>query len=456
MARTLFATLALALCGRAGGSPPGVGPLAAFLRRGTRGGAAEQGPVVLPLVRRLVEVGSEADNGTAPMMKSFYVGAVRVGTGGAELGMEVFFDTSSGQVILDSVRCEATPCLLHRRYSPTVDLRLDGAHVPEGRRGNRVDIRLDSNDAAPGRATGDLVRDTLCLGPLVRTACAQVGLVAATNLSGGPFDDMPFDGIVGLGLESLSIGPEFSLPGRLAKAAGLPSQFALFVGDGAAPEISFGGYNEARLAAPLSWTPVARPEEGFWQVGISSIRVGGRSLGLCERFSGGCRGVVDSSSANLGVPSDLMPALLEALAVSSTEGGPCSGAVGPDLHLVLEGGATLTLGPREYAGPSARAAGGCGPQLHSVSTESKAAAGRFLHNGTVRRAGGLAERTLLLGEPLLRRYYTVFDLGAERIGFGLAAPSTLPGLEPTPAAEEPPPQEDFVLMQTCRPVPTGP
>ncbi|CAK0883455.1 unnamed protein product [Prorocentrum cordatum] len=396
MARTLFATLALALCGRAGGSPPGVGPLAAFLRRGTRGGAAEQGPVVLPLVRRLVEVGSEADNGTAPMMKSFYVGAVRVGTGGAELGMEVFFDTSSGQVILDSVRCEATPCLLHRRYSPTVDLRLDGAHVPEGRRGNRVDIRLDSNDAAPGRATGDLVRDTLCLGPLVRTACAQVR------------------------------------------------------------RLSFGGYNEARLAAPLSWTPVARPEEGFWQVGISSIRVGGRSLGLCERFSGGCRGVVDSSSANLGVPSDLMPALLEALAVSSTEGGPCSGAVGPDLHLVLEGGATLTLGPREYAGPSARAAGGCGPQLHSVSTESKAAAGRFLHNGTVRRAGGLAERTLLLGEPLLRRYYTVFDLGAERIGFGLAAPSTLPGLEPTPAAEEPPPQEDFVLMQTCRPVPTGP
>merc|ERR1719223_408631 len=32
----------------------------------------------------------------------------------------------------------------------------------------------------------------------------------------------------------------------------------------------------------------------------------------------------------------------------------------------------------------------------------------------------LHPRTLILGEPVLQRYYTTFDSGAKRVGFGLA------------------------------------
>lgn len=78
------------------------------------------------------------------------------------------------------------------------------------------------------------------------------------------------------------------------------------------------------------------------------------------------------------------------------------GCAGPDLHLELSGGLQLTLKAEDYASHSTDT---CEPSLSPLDLPDSFAG------------------TFLLGEPLLRRYYTVFhwEPGAEQIGFGLAA-----------------------------------
>lgn len=320
-------------------------------------------------------------------------------------------------------------------------MHVDGRAVRKGLQGDSAIIGLDSNDVDPGSVTGDFVRDVVCLG-MERTsgsrmdACAEVILVAATNMTAEPFLQAPFDGIIGLGLEGLSVNSEFSFFGRLTAAEGLLPQFAIFLPareeDGLA-EISFGGYNSKRLAGDIQWVPVVEAEKGFWQVSIKSVRIGDRVLDICDG-AGGCRGAIDSSSSRLGVPAEALEQLEAALGVSGqpdTSFGDCT--AGPNLQLVLEGGATLSLRPQDY---TENIAGKCKPLLHPLAATDRA--GKLYMDDTILRSGAFLRHSFVLGEPLLRRYYTVFDWEHKRIGFGLAAAVEEEMLEHT---------EEFILLQ---------
>lgn len=151
--------------------------------------------------------------------------------------------------------------------------------------------------------------------------------------------------------------------------------------------------------------------------------------------------MVDSSSSHLGVPDETLAELEEAMGLAR---GGCSD--GPELQLVLEGGFTLTLTVREYA--DAAADGGCKSLLHPVRATERAGARRI---GEQERSDGtVLDQTFILGEPVLRRYYTIFDWEAKRLGFGRAA-NGLMAVTDRPAAEGagmPEHTEEFILMQT--------
>jgi hypothetical protein len=228
-----------------------------------------------------------------------------------------------------------------------------------------------------------------------------MGIMLMTEMTEAPFRAMPHDGIIGLGLEGLSTGgPLFNFLGALSPTAPIRPQFALILG-ATGGEIAFGGHNPARLArgASLAWSPVERPNEGYWQVRLQSVTVGNKTLDFCGQ--GSCRGIVDTTSARIGVPAALFPALEAALSLGAepAASSEAKGCPGPSLHLDLEG-VTLTLGPEDYM---AMTDDGCKPLLKPLELP-KELAGAFV-----------------LGEPVLRRYYTVFDSqNPPRIGFGLA------------------------------------
>ena len=108
-----------------------------------------------------------------------------------------------------------------------------------------------------GKVSGTFVKDKACLGGAdsENPGCATVNMVVANDMSDQPFSLFHFDGILGLGLEALSLGPGFSFFGQMA--AELPqmqSQFSVFLArsDQGQSSISFGGHDESKAAS------------GFW------------------------------------------------------------------------------------------------------------------------------------------------------------------------------------------------
>jgi len=342
--------------------------------------------------------------------KEFYVGRVIVGHPEPQ-ELRVVFDTGSGQVLLPSTRCQSAACLEHAKFDPDasttaqdVDLDNNGTlmHGRDGADRASMVVGLGS-DLGDGEVEGHIVFDRFCLSSDGRSRlCADMGLVAATAMSDLPFRALPHDGVVGLGLEGLAVSPMFNFIGRLAgegKSAAPSSLmlFSLFLGSQSG-EITFGGYDEARLASPIQWTSVVDPGAGYWQVEIQRIRVGNTTLSACQE--GSCRGIIDNGASHIGVPASFGSELLEALG-----SGGCTGDA--DLHFdlgsELGAGPTLTMRPEDYAGDW--------PTCSSLQVSELDLPPDML-------------RTVLLGEPVLRRYLSIFDWGSERIGFALARPET--------------------------------
>jgi hypothetical protein len=261
----------------------------------------------------------------------------------------------------------------------------------------------------------DTVNGSAKGGPSEAGACAEIMLVATTAMSESPFRAAPYDGIIGLGRKGMSINGGFSFIDHLglSTSQGLKPQFALFHGPRFG-EAAFGGYNHDRLASDLEWVPVAKPAEGYWQVEISSIRVGNRSIKLCE--DGVCRGIIDSCTSNIGLPASMLADFQSIVHASEGEMQQAKqSCVGPDLHVTLIGGVELTLRAEDYmqtmqVDDAAVSTGQpiCKPSITSLDLPEMFAG------------------VIVLGEPLLRRYYTVYDWthGSEKIGFGLAATVT--------------------------------
>lgn len=351
--------------------------------------------------------------------KSVYFGSVYLGSPVPQ-EFSVVYDTGSGHVIVPSESCKSTACLTHRRYKRKLsvdakDIDYDGTVVVPGGDRDQITIAFGT-----GEVTGEFVQDGLCLGTVSRVAnaggtmaedCVNLRVVAATEMTDDPFQAFAFDGVLGLSLAALALAPEFSLFGQMV-AQGIVAEpsFGVFLGDheGEPSEICFGGLNEARVQeAELTWAPVVLPDLGYWQVQIKDLRVGNRSLPFCE--DGQCRAVVDTGTSLLAVPRnfatelsrELMPPELEALV-----GSDCSDSAMQSLQFILEDGTPITLKGEEYARSSMDPKKGlrsCRPALMPLELPEP-----------------LGPKLFIWGEPVLRKYYTVYHWEDKQIGFGLA------------------------------------
>jgi len=281
------------------------------------------------------------------------------------------------------------------------------------------------------------------------TGCVDLGLIATTEMSDDPFRGFGFDGVLGLGLQGLSQAPLFNFLDAAASSGawrakpGHEMTFAVFLaapGEEEQSEITFGGWKEERLREDhsLSWQPVLEPELGYWQVRVFGITANGRRSSFCD--VGGCRAIVDTGSSLLGVPSVLARELLKTLRHTDDSGGNCDGP-GPELVMELANFSIL-LDPVDYAHPKpspegnnsagalpgttwAAAAGATAASTVGSMQKPKEAADRTVRKATpcvpmlmhLDLPQPLGSKTLVLGEPVLRKYFTVFDAGAKRIGF---------------------------------------
>ena len=88
-----------------------------------------------------------------------------------------------------------------------IPIEHDGSELPRG----SVSQHSVSITFGTGKVTGTFVKDMACLkGVENDLGCGTVNMVVANDMSDQPFSLFQFDGILGLGLEALSLGPGFS------------------------------------------------------------------------------------------------------------------------------------------------------------------------------------------------------------------------------------------------------
>lgn len=410
--------------------------------------------------------------------KSAYYGEIVVGAPQAQK-FNVVFDTGSGHLVLPSTLCRSKTCLQHNRYqrrASAMSKDIDADGTPVARRQARDQIAVSFGT---GEITGIFVEDQVCLGgsslssvqspyqgssmlqvgqqriskqplPLAdrdeaplkenqRPVCTKMRLVAAIDMTEDPFVDFEFDGILGLGLKGLSQMPEFNFPhiagqpGALGLTDG--SQiFAVFLGtsDSERSEITFGGWKEEHLedGENMTWCSVVEPELGYWQLQVFGLIANGKTIDFCAE---GCRAIVDTGSSLVAVPSAVRVELWQALMHDADADGNCKGAE-PTLQVDL-GNFTVTLGPEDYAELDPYS----GPAKDNSSTETSSEEHTAAIDSEVNSSEAsqeklqcmpmlmnldlpdpLSPKTMILGEPVLQKYYAAFDSALHRIGFGQA------------------------------------
>jgi len=449
-------------------------------------GRQVRGPFTVKLRRQLIPLHSS--DGIV-QHKSAYYGEISVGGPDAQ-PFQVVFDTGSGHLILPSALCRTETCQEHRRYRRRAshfakDIDADGVVVSPWEPRDQITVSFGT-----GEVTGVFVQDQICLGPLqlagganrlglglrqagkppagggtapatsasvstggssgdvnvsmdsaqgiavpvsVAHGCVELRLISATHMTEDPFNSFAFDGVLGLGLASLSQDPAFNFvasgvpAGAWSGGAGVTasaSVFSVFLGrhEGEESEITFGGWRPDRIldgAGDFSWCDVSDAESGFWQLDVQSISAGGVLLDFCA--DGSCRAIVDTGTSLMGVPSDLGIPLAAALRHprDATTGG-CGGPGAPHLTVELGGGAfTVDLEAADFSRPEIEAVqqvedgsgeepGYCVPMLMYIDLPSP-----------------MSPKTIILGEPVLQKYYTAFHTLGPRVGFVLAKHSAV-------------------------------
>lgn len=421
-------------------------------------------PFLLPLRRESVPV---KRRGQVVSFKTSYSGLIHVGSPKPQ-EFRVVFDTGSGHVVLPAKECQSDSCLVHRRYSMKASktakaINMDGSPVSPGDVCDQVTVGFGT-----GQVTGEFVRERVCLGPAPPKArkgaktqtleqkagpCNQMHVIVAVEMSSQPFRSFDFDGIIGMGLSSLALSANFSFFQMAARDSNQTdlSQFGVYLtegDDGEDSEIAIGGYNLQRMIRPLSWAPVFQPELGFWQVAITAIRIDGVPLEACKQ---GCRGIVDTGTSHWGIPSPHDATVTDLLSTPAGDLLDCRLAHAPVVEIEISG-FNLTLHPQNYmrrlplrdgvtvgskrgiAGPSKSEAStasdrnASAPKAVAKAKESKDDEGEA---EVVRRCkpkvvgvnlpAPMGPDMFIFGEPLLHRYYTVFDAKTPKVGFALAS-----------------------------------
>jgi len=340
--------------------------------------------------------------------------------------ISVVFDTGSGNLAVPTTHCRDIACKHHRSYNLSAS---SSGHPAKS-------MVVEEVEYGTGDLWGDLLSDRACFGGALpgggpasaAPACVpSVGFLGVTSESDRPFDNMPFDGILGLGLTNLSLGPEYNVLGALKVINGGHAVLALTLSPPAVPanvaasEAAFGSVHELGLEN-FRWTPlVDAGASGYWLTeahGISTFAAVGKAannntlMGICSAAQP-CKVAVDSGAPAIVGPPEIVDRLKKLLDVHLD----CTNfAMLPTLRISLLASSagkrpeTLDIEPHAYV---EKRDGVCYPLLTPLRTPEG-----FIP-------------TLLLGQPLFFAYRVAFDAERSRIGFG---PSTKAGASGVSAA----------------------
>lgn len=248
-----------------------------------------------------------------------------------------------------------------------------------------------------GPVSGFLSEDSVAVGDI--TVPGQV-FAEVTDVSGLglAYSVGKFAGILGLGFQSISVDnipPVFV--NMVNKGLVKDPVFAFYLTEtsGQDGELDFGGIDENHYTGDITYVPVS--SETYWEIALGGINVAGSSMTKVSKA------IVDSGTSLLAGPKTDVAVIAKAVGAFPFLKGEylidcAKQKTGENIDIVLNG-KTFTMTPMDYIIPD-------GPLclFAMVGLDVPAPAGPLW----------------ILGDPFMRKFYTIFDYGNKQVGFALA------------------------------------
>jgi len=310
-----------------------------------------------------------------------FYGPISVGTKGQTLN--VIFDTGSSNLWVPSKKC--TNCGFHPRY----DSSQSSTYVANG---SSFKIQY-----ASGPVSGFLSNDSVTVGSVTtrRNMFAEITDVSGLGLAYGLGK---FDGILGMAYQSIAVDNIPTIFQNMLEQKVIDEPvFAFYLSnDPSVPgELDFGGTDPAHYSGDLIFFPVT--QQKYWMIAMDDFKINGKSYTQTRKA------VVDSGTSLLAGPLAEVKEIAAALGAHAFVKGEflidCGKiTTGAAVNIVLSG-KTFTLQPKDYI-------------IDVEDTCLLAMVGLDIPAPT----GPL----WILGDPWIRKFYSVFDFGQNRVGFAPA------------------------------------
>jgi len=316
-----------------------------------------------------------------------YVGTVEIGT--PPVTFYVIYDTGSSNLWVPGSKCTdctASPgCCNHTKFDSSKSSTYTAVGTP---------FVLPYGS---GTVLGYVSQDNVIMGGLTIKG-QQFGETTAEP--GDVWAESPFDGLLGLAFPVLSMPPGVVPPfdqlmNQNLVAQPLFSSYLASQGKNTSVLI-LGGIDETYYTGNINYAPLSlvQPLLGYWLITGTDIKANGKSLGVCAY----CLLIVDTGTSILTGPPGLVDPLISAIGTVEPD---CSNRNKlPTISFQING-IDMTLEPEFYV---IYTDDGTGNNTCQLGIES-------LNPGLP---------LWILGDPFLRKYYTIFDRGQNQVGFALA------------------------------------
>jgi len=313
-----------------------------------------------------------------------YFGEVDIGTPPQKF--TVIYDTGSSNLWVPSKGC--TNC---KHGTPAYDSAQSKTYSKDG--------QSFAMQYGTGSCQGYLSKDQVQMAGLTIDAFT---FGEVTQEAADVFGQAPFDGILGMGVPAAAVDKVPMPMDMLVQQKKVDHNvFAFYLSSGgkAGSTLTLGGTDPSFHVGDFSYVPLAKAGKllPYWLVSASDIKVAGESTGACGWLLG-CEMVVDTGTSVLAGPPSSVNKLLAKIGNVSED---CSNAAALPSITVSMGGKDFDLGPDFYV---IRAQDDSGKEQCQLGIEGVNAGAPIW----------------ILGDPFLRKYYTVWDAEQKRVGFAIA------------------------------------
>jgi len=331
--------------------------------------------------KTLGAVGSSASVPIHDYQNAEFYGEFTLGTPAQKFNM--IFDTGSSNVWVP----DKSVSFLKSRYDYTKSSTY------------QADGRIFNIEYGSGPVSGHLSKDVLSVnGISVPQTFAEIN---NTKGLGTAYSMGKFDGIFGLGWNSISVdGIATPVDTMVANGKLDEPVFSFYLPNDPSEngELLFGGVNQAKFSGDLQYHPLS--SKTYWELAVDDFTVGGSS------FSSVKSAIVDSGTSLLVGPQEDVTAFMKKIGATKVPLLPeymvsCTKEL-PDFEVTI-GGQKYSLSSADYLIPDSTL---CLVGMMGMDMSQ------------------LPNPLWILGDVFMRKYYTVFDYGQERVGIAPAVHAT--------------------------------